>query len=716
MSKRDTSPFVILLTLLATSFLLGPALADAPDPQDEGGTPPAEGEPPPIEWQPWSDELFLRARQRGRGVLLTVVTRWCKPCTMMDRDVWSDPEVRRQVAIHWIPVRIDNEDRPDLDSRYQKALAVLNRGKTGYPVTAFLFPTGEAMWADLTIPARNLEERPGLQALLPRMAELWRVRFETAKQNAMWVQGSFDNESNPRHEAAPTPVLFSAIVDGTIRREDREYGGYGPAPRTNNPVAARLLLRASERRRDEGLRRLAVEALRAAVRGAVYDRIEGGFHPGTLDRTWETPIFGKTLEANAAYLLAMARVVAATGDPELREAAERTVDYVIGVLQAPEGGFYSRQGPSADPEDHGSYYAWTVKEVIEGLDEDLERWARLLFGLKEEGEILLGLPRRFTLKTSTSVEEAAAATGIDEEGVRGKAREIVRILAAIRQGKPSPPVSGDRFVDGNALVISALLGAGAVLDREDAVAGGLKALDLILSASGDLEKGVPHRIGDGADASPRLMPDLVYLGNALADAYEISGDQRYLKAAAAAGEGLTGLYYDDEGGGGFFDVVEQNKAAGYVRLRRKPLGDWKSPSPQAEAIRLLGRLALLTGNVEAWMAPVEPSLEWVAPRLLGFDERSASFALVLDAIRTPRLQVTVSGDGELARSLARAAWLLDDTAAVVRRTSGSGESESASLCIGEMCREGIGSAGDLLAAAKELRARAATGEGAVAAP
>lgn len=708
--KRSNTPLPFLFTILILALALPGPLRAQEEGQAPTAQPPAaaptepEEEPPPIEWLPWSDELFAKARKDGRGVLLSVVTPWCKSCDMMDRDVWSDIQVRRYVAAYWVPIRVNSEERPDLDSRYQKALAALNRGKGGYPLTAFLFPTGEAMWADLTIPARNLEERPGLQTLLPRMALFWRQRFESAKQNAMRVQGTFNIEGEPRHTGTPSAELFSAIVDGMIGREDREFGGYGPAPRANNPGAARLLLRASFRRADEGLQRRAADALLAAVRGAVYDRIEGGFHAGSLDRTWEAPIFGKTLKANARYLLALVPVVAATGEPELEDAVRRTVDYLLKTLQSPEGGFYSRQGPSADEKDHATFYAWTLDEVKESLDDSQERWARLLFGLNNEGEILLGLPRRFTLKMRTSIQEAARTTGVGEIEIRLEADRIVEILAGMRGKRQAPPVRSVRYTDGNALAVSALLRAGVLLEREEAIQAALKGLALILESAPDPAAGVPHRIDKAPQPSPLLMADLAFLGNALVDAHEVTGDPGHLEAAKAAGLGLNKLYYDGEGGGGFFDVVEQPDSAGYVRIRRKVLGDGRAPSPQAAALRLLVRLAAHTGEEEPWQTSIEPSLAWCAPRVIGLDERSANFALVLDETQHSDLEATISGEGAAANALARTAWLLRDDSTVVRRRTGAGAA-TASLCLGQTCREGIGSPAEMKEAAAALQGR-----------
>ncbi len=704
-----------LSLVLTAGMALSASYVDAAPGPGQADTAASEDEAPPIEWLPWSDEVFERSRQQTRGVLLSVVSEWCKPCQRMDEEAWSDPEVRRWVKIAWIPVRVDAEERPDINHRYQHAVAALHRGTTGLPVTAFLFPTGEVMWADLYIRAEDKERGPGLRALLPRMAEFWLSRFEEARQNAVAVQRSFDAQEERRRAGAPDAGLVSAIVGGTYANQDIEHGGFGAPPRSTNHLAARLILLAALRRGDEGLRVQGLRALQAAVEGSIFDRLEGGFHGGIVDPAWTVPIFGKNLATNASYLRSLVDGIRVSGDEGLAVAAGQTVDYVLATLAGPDGtGFYARQAPNVDPMEDAAYYAWTVDEVRSSLSEVDRKWASLLFGFGDQGEPLLGLPARFTLKAVRSLKDAAREAGADEATAREARARITARLASLRDSKTPPPVLEVAYVDGISLMCSALLHAGAVLDREDAIGAALAPLDAILKAHPALDEGVPHRISAPEGVfSPMLMTDLVYLGNALVDAHEFTGEERYLEAARKAATGLLTIFLDEENGA-FFDVIQQDNVPGYVRLRQKLVFDLPTPSPQAAAVDLLDRVARLTGD-ETIRRGIDPTLEWVASRIGFIDERSAGFAMALDAILRHRVVISVPGDGEGADALVRAVWRLEEPARVLRRVKGgAGEPASATICIESLCREGIVDPEALAAEIEALRARAHRGGGPVA--
>lgn len=707
MMTKSMSCLCVLSIVMTPGLVLSASYAHAAPGPAQAGSVAKSDEAPPIEWLPWSEEVFARSRRETRGVLLSVVTKWCKPCRTMDEEVWSDPEVRRWVKRAWIPVRVDAEERPDINSRYQLVVTALNRARTGLPVTAFLFPTGEAMWADLFIPADDHEGRPGLRTLLPRMADFWLSRFGEAKQNAMEVQRTFDAQAEPRHKGAPDAGLISAIVGGALARHDRRHGGYGPPPRSTNHLAARLILLAAQRRADDGLRAQGIRALRAAVEGSVFDRLEGGFHAGVVDPAWNVPISGKSLVTNASYLRSLTDGIRVSGDEALTEAADKTVDYVLATLAAPDKtGFYARQAPSADRMNDAAYYTWTVKEVSSSLSEEDRNWASLLFGLRDQGEPELGLPVRFTLKTVRSVQEASREAGAEEAAARDAQARITARLASQRASRTPPPVLEVAYVDGTSLMSSALIHAGAVLGREDAIGAALAALDAILKAHPALDGGVPHRIAapEGAP-SPLLMTDLAFLGNALVDAYEFTGEERYLEAARKAASGLLALFLDEEEGG-FFDVIAQENASGYLRLRRKFISDLPVPSPQAAAVDLLDRVAHLTGD-EKFRRGIEPTLAWVARRIGYVDERAAGFAMVLDAILRHRVVVSVSSDAEGGDALLRAVWNLQEPSRVLRHVKGGAEAPaSATICIESICREGIVDPDALAAEIAELRARA----------
>jgi hypothetical protein len=703
--------------LLAALVLGGAAAA----PQGRGGKPEtapaaAEAPAPPIEWLPWSAAVFERARKEDRGVLLNVVSRWCRPCQAADQGVFADETVRRLVAARWIPVRVDREERPDVDTRYQIAAAPFTKGKGGWPLNVFLLPTGEAMWAELTLPPEDQMSGPGMRTLLARLDHWWRNLLQDARKNALRAMKTFEDEKRPRRPAPLAPELLSAVVDGVVAAADYDHGGYGAVPRYANPYAVELVLLAAGRRSDSGLREQALGALRGPVRGGLFDRLGGGFHRAARDPGWGAPYFDKPLVVNAAYLKALVEAVRVAGDEELRSAAGRTVDYILGTLAAPGGGFHVSQGPSADPDDDAAYYAWRVEEAASLFGEEDLGFARRLLGFGDEGEILLGLPARFVLKQPLTIEEAARAAGVGAGAAEKAATRVLRRLSESRAGRPVPPVAPVQLLDATSLAASALLHAGAVLGRADATAAALRALDAILGAHPDPGRGLPHRLAPSAGAeSPVLMADLAYLGLALVDAHEATGEARYLEAASRCASAIQSLFQDREAGG-FHDVLAAEDAQGYVRIRRKVIADYVAPSPQASAARLLIGLARRTGD-EKFLGGVEGALSWTASHLLALDERAAGLGAALDLHLHPPLRITVPRGASGARDLASAALRLAAPGRIVIwRDGGAGEA-AARVCLGDACREGARDAAAIAAAVEDLTSGRGGGRvGSVAAP
>jgi uncharacterized protein YyaL (SSP411 family) len=689
---------IVMMVLAPPASILGQE--DAAPTQQES-PPSEEPPPPPVEWLPWTEDVFARAREEQRGVLLTIVRPWCRKCETADREVWSDPIVRRLVARYWIPVRIDKMERPDLDSRYQIALAVLNYGKHGYPLTGFLFPSGEAIWADVHVPARD-GVRPGMRSLLNNLNRNWKTRFDEARKNAVVVQETFDREDQERRPATLDPVVVSLVSDFLIKNRDPDHGGYGPPPRSKNPLAAELVLLTSLRRQDPGLEVQAIEALQGAVRGAIFDRIEGGFHRGTVEPDWSVPIFGKTLSTNAMYVHALTEAIRATGDADLRRAAEMTVNWILVRLVAPGGGFYAGQAPSAKGTAEASYYSWTVREVHTLLSEKEIQWAEALFGLRDGGEPVLGLPRSFTFKAGEGAEEAMRTAGLNPSDAGKWEKKIHSKLAAAREKRERPPVLEIQYLESTALASAALLHAAPILEDERAGDAALAALDRILREH-PVAKGVPHRLHDPG-RSPILMVEQAHLGNALLDAAEYNGERKYVEAASSLAETMLDLF--DSPAGAFYDVVEQKEAAGYIRLRRKRLLDTLMPPPQATAGRFLARLGWHTGD-ESFLERAGKALAWNISQLPEFNHLGTSLALAMDAITTGPVRITIHGSGKDTQALRWAAMNLYEPAKVILTAPDEEPpGTSAVICMGDRCRDKLGSAEALSQALNSLRSGA----------
>ncbi len=326
--------------------------------------------------------------------------------------------------------------------------------------------------------------------------------------------------------------------------------------------------------------------------------------------------------------------------------------------------------------------------------------------------MLLGLPPRFTLKDVLHDQDAAKETGRSPLELRETARRITAALAEARARHAPPPVCENRYLGSTALAASALLQAGEVLDRRDAIDAALHALDAILKMSPDPAGGIRHQLDAPAEPSPIMMEEQVNLGSALLDAHEITGESRYLEAAKRVCAGLTAIFLDREGGG-FYDIRPNDDEGGYLRLRRKPLIDGLTPSPAASAALFLLRLGALTGD-DSLKPLAEGSILWASTRLAKIDEKAATIGLALADDLQDRVRISIGGKGPAADELLKAAWKVYAPGRVIVRKEAP--AASASVCVAALCRDGIVDPGGLAPAVGELRGAAPRASGSVAAP
>lgn len=700
--KLTLAPLLLLAAVTAAS----PPVFSAAQSAEEA----EKAEPPQISWESWGPEPFERARREEKGVLLSIVNEGCRACSVMDAEVWTDRDVRERVDKLWIPVRVVADDRPDIATRYLLALGVLNVRRAGVPITGFLFYTGEAMWVDIALSAESHGERPGLRQLLLSMNHFWKTRFAEARRNAIKVQGWFDSAAKPQRKMPLSHELVAAMTDEMAKTADLDHGGFGAPPRVANPFCVQAGLVEAAGRGDASLRESALEALMGPVTGGTLDHLEGGFHFAPQSASWEIPTFGKRLDVTASYLRAIADALRVSPDSRLAEAAGSSLDYVLGTLQAPDGGFYVRQAPSRDMNAPFDYYTFRTETLASALGEKDLAWAKILYGVKTEGDLLLGLPPRVILKRPPPDEEDLADAGLEQAGKR-----IEEKLMAAREEVGRPPVITARYADSTAQAISALLHAGAVLGREDAIAAALKALHEILDRYPRLDQGVPHRLDGGAGKeTPPLMQDLAYLGNAILDAYEMEGDASHLEAGKRAAKGLYALFEDPDDGG-FFDVIADESGIGYLRFRLKPVVDTEQPSPNAEAARFLDRLARVTGD-DSWARGVAPALEMAAGRLSPFGPFSASVLLAMEAhLRTP-VTITIGGSGKEARRFVESAWNLLEPSAVIAWSGKAGGGAGAKICVGLKCGSVVEDPDQMAASLEKIRDGTAAASPSEAAP
>jgi len=567
-----------------------------------------------IRWQPWSASSFALARSLNRPVLIDIGAVWCHWCHVMDETTYSDAEVAAILNRDFVPVKVDSDERPDIDAYYQNAADHLT-GAGGWPLTCFTTARGALFFAAGYVPPRpgsgpngSGGQNTSMVPLLRRIVEVYaqdRSALERqAEANTAKLKVLAQSQSQAQFQSrAAAPALASIdalraeILAGLASSYDRNAGGFGAGSgaRFYNFPAVRLALAHGFFGHPE-FTAMSLETLRKMAAGGVFDQLGGGFHRYSTDQNWGVPHFEKLGYDNAMALEAYAEGYEASGDTELARVARAIAGYVNRELLDPKThAFYSHQDADSFKGDDGSYYTWTIEEVRRALAPADARAAIIFFGM--EPSPALAPDGRIVLRRAMSAVQLASRLKISEQQARATIDKISAALRAARAHRKSPQVDHAVMTDRNALMCEAYLNASASLGDNQLKRIALDALDFILGHLRDRDGSVFHVWSDGRAQVGGLAADQVYLLNALTDAYQYSGDDKYLNQARALAaivlksfrEPASGLIADRKGGDKGVVVAEP---AGGPRV----FYDMPMPSVQAAAAIAIAKLNLITGE------------------------------------------------------------------------------------------------------------------------
>jgi uncharacterized protein YyaL (SSP411 family) len=608
----------------------------------------------PVDWHEWGEEAFARARAEDKPILLDIGAVWCHWCHVIDRESYENPEIAALINQLYIPVKVDRDERPDVDARYQAAISAIS-GQGGWPLTGFLTPDGRPFFGGTYFPPDDAMGRPGFRRILSAVAEAYRERRADVDRSAQTLADAVAQAETFREtRGALSPRLLDDMEDTTVRQFDIRNGGFGRAPKFPHPAAVNFL---AERYQASGHRHLlsVVETtLTKMARGGVYDQIGGGFHRYSVDERWCVPHFEKMSYDNAPLLLNYLHAWQITGDALFRQTVEGIIGWTNAVLAEPagRGGFYSSQDADISLEDDGDYFTWTQDEVRAALPADEALAIELYYDVEPVGEMQHN-PAKNVLWIARELAELETRMGKSESEVEALLARARKHLLEAREKRPAPAVDRAIYTGWNAMYVSGYLEAGRVLGREDCRAFALATLDRLLGEAWDDARGFAHRAG-----GPRLdgsLDDQVYAAAALLDGFEATLERRYFDAAARAMDLALDLY-GDAAGGAFFDRSRLAAPMGGLEVRRKPFQDSPTPSGNSCAAIVLSRLHAYTGEAR-YQERAQATLEAFAAVAPQFGLFAASYALALSLHLNPPAQVVVlgrAGDEQAAR-LERAA-------------------------------------------------------------
>jgi len=615
----------------------------------------------PIQWHEWSEEAFAAAQRENKPILLDIGAVWCHWCHVMDRESYENPDVAAIINRDFIPVKVDRDERPDVDSRYQLAISAIS-GTGGWPLTVFLTPDGRPFYGGTYYPPVDQWGRPSFKKILVAIADAYRERRDEVLKSAEEAMGVLNNAENfARHRAEFSPRLVGVMVQSAMPIFDEKNGGFGSAPKFPHPASLDLLMDWYARTHEERVATVVTTTLTKMARGGVYDQLAGGFHRYSVDEHWTVPHFEKMAYDNSELLKNYVHGYQVFGYEFYAHVARDIIRWMDEWLSDREhGGFYASQDADINLDDDGDYFTWTRDEAQAVLSPDEFEAAALHYDIEAAGEMHHN-PAKNVLWVRATPEEVASRQRIDP----GKALDLLASaktkLYAARLKRPTPFVDKTVYVSWNALCVSAYLEAAKVLALDDAWHFALRSLDRILSQAWDDQRGLGHVIAYADPHAERrfirgMLDDYAFTAIACLDAYEITGAISYFNFARRIADEMIRRFADTDGGG-FFDTeatLEEKLQLGALSARRKPFQDAPTPAGNPSAAIALLRLHAYTDEAR-YRELAQKTIEVFAGAAEQFGIYAGTYGIAATWLSRPHIQVVVIGEDQNAAALLKTA-------------------------------------------------------------
>ncbi|MDO9353409.1 MAG: thioredoxin domain-containing protein, partial [Solirubrobacteraceae bacterium] len=607
----------------------------------------------PVNWVPWSPEALARAAAEDKPLLISIGYSSCHWCHVMARESFSDEAVAAIMNEHFVCVKVDREERPDVDAIYMDAMQHLS-GPGGWPLNVFALPDGRPFYAGSYFPPSPRGDQPSWTMLIEAIVRLWRDRREeaetTGEQIVERLSGAIGIES--ASEVPDESVLEDALAS-LQKAFDSVNGGFGTAPKFPPSTVIGLLLRLHSLP-------MARYTLTSMASGGIFDQLGGGFSRYAVDAAWAVPHFEKMLFDNAQLAARYVEATDATGDERFGQIAERTLDWVIRDLGDEDGAFASALDADLGGVE-GAYYTWTVDQVREVLGDEDAQVAIDWFGVTDAGDLEGG-------------QNVLRAQGEAPEGAQ--ADRIVSALLAARETRERPFRDGKRIVSWNALTIEALVKSGISLGRADHLEAAVRCAELLLERAADprgegrLLRLIPVGDSEGErDAIPSgVLDDHSHTLSALIALYEATFETRWLTAARTIADACLTQFADPDGDG-FFTTAHDHEQ---LITRRKDLDDSPIPSGGATAALAMLRLHALTGE-DRWRSAAEGVIKLTVGIAANFPQNLAQLLIALDQYLATPTEIAIVGEGPEAEALIAVAREHADPHAVIAAGAPSGD-------------------------------------------
>jgi uncharacterized protein YyaL (SSP411 family) len=543
----------------------------------------------PIDWYPWGPEALQKAKDLDRPIFLSIGYSACHWCHVMAHESFEDQRIAEILNQYFVSIKVDREERPDLDAVYMAAVQALNQGQGGWPMSVFLTPDLEPFYAGTYFPPDHRYGRPGFGYLLTKIVEAWQTRREELRESGRHIaQALRESMVVPPQPGEPDATLFDAAAQMFRRAFDPVSGGLGRAPKFPRPIDLRLMLRLHQRGQSGDLLGMVRLTLDKMAQGGIYDHLGGGFHRYSTDERWLVPHFEKMLYDNALLPPAYVEAYQLTRDPLYKQVASETLDWVLREMTSPAGAFYSTLDADSDGEE-GKFYVWSEEEIDLILGPELSETFKYVYDVSApgnwEGHNILNRPKTWE-QLSPLLKRSSEE--LQEQMALARQRLLLERAKRIWPGRDEKILTS-----WNALMVSAMAQAGAVFDEPRFLQAAQRAADFILTHLQASAGRLWHTSdAQGNAKQPAYLDDYAYLIETLITLYEADFQPRWLSQAIRLAEVMIEQFGDPVDAGFFYTARDHES----LLVRTKEIHDSSTPSSMGSAVLGLLRLSALTGR------------------------------------------------------------------------------------------------------------------------
>ncbi len=597
----------------------------------------------PVDWYPWSSEAFKKAKTEGKPVFVSIGYSSCHWCHVMEKESFEDSDVAQIMNRSFVCVKVDREERPDIDAIYMAACQAMGRN-CGWPLNVIMTPNKDPFFVASYIPKDNRYGTIGMLSLIPQIEQIWKNRRSELEIMGKELKEQIGSQIQPSEtEKQLDATELNEAFDQLFLAFDHENGGFGSAPKFPSPHNLLFLLRYYNRTKQKAAWTIVDKTLRAMRIGGIFDQVGLGFHRYSTDAKWFVPHFEKMLYDQALLALAYIEAYQVSGALKFKITAKETLDYVLRDLTSVEGGFFSSEDADSEGEE-GKFYLWTLEEIRNALPSDLGDFAVKLFDVKTEGNYFEPQKNREgknILTLALPLEQIASESNSTVNEVIGKLGKTVNLLYKSREKRVHPAKDDKVIVDWNGLMIATLARASEVLGEQKFLNAAEKSANFILTQMRTDDGSLFHRYAKGEKAILGFLDDYAFFVFGLIELYETCFNEKYLQDSVALTKMMIEEFWDNKKGGFFF--TSKNGDSTIPRI--KQIYDGAIPSGNSIALYNLLRLASLTDEA-SFEEYANKLLKSFAADIKGYPMGHTFMLSALDFALGPSFNVVLAGELE----------------------------------------------------------------------